>query len=164
MDFGGWAIEITRRFEVAHAEHAVFDGPYTVDAPLIVGYRLGELTLDWGLGVEAVDHFFAEGMVGVHVFGREHDDARGESVAEGVHAGTSLALWSSWSVGFLGVETVGCVLSWRRHRFFRFKNYHSEAGNRGVGAEGQKLDQRCVCGHDSLQPALLRFKTTNKSK
>ena len=95
MDFGGWAIEITRGFEVAHAEHAVFDGPYPIDAPLIVGDRLGELALDRRLCVEAVHDFFGELSVSVHVFRREHDNARGEAVAEGVHAGAGLTLRGS---------------------------------------------------------------------
>jgi hypothetical protein len=48
---------------------------------LIVSDGLGELALDRRLRVEAVDDFFREGVIGVHVFGGEDDDARGESVA-----------------------------------------------------------------------------------
>ncbi len=95
MDFGAGAIEIAGGFEMSQAEHAVFDGTDSVDAPLIVGDGLGELALDRGLRVEAVDDFFGEGLVGVHVFGGEHDDARGEAMAQGVHAGTGFAFGSS---------------------------------------------------------------------
>jgi hypothetical protein len=69
-----------------HAEHAVFDGPDAVD-----GDRLGEVALDRRLRVEAVDDFPGEGLVGVHVFGGEHDDTRSETVAKSVHAGTGFA-------------------------------------------------------------------------
>jgi hypothetical protein len=77
-------IEVARGFKMAPAEDTVFDGPYALDAPLIVGDRLGELALDWGLRVEAVHDFFGEGPgpVGVHVFAGEDDDARGEAVAQ----------------------------------------------------------------------------------
>src|ERR1700679_261604 len=112
MNQGAGTVEISGGFPVPPAEDAVFDRPNPVDAPLIVDDGLGELALEWVLGVEAVDHFFGEGLVGVHVFGREHDDARGESVAQGVHTGAGFALWSGRAVGFFGVETVGCVLSW----------------------------------------------------
>ena len=37
-------------------------------------------------------------LVGVHVFGREHDDARGETVAQGVHAGAGFA-FGEWRRG-----------------------------------------------------------------
>ena len=95
MDLGAGTVEIACGFEVAHAEHAVFDGTDTVDAPLIVGDGLGELSFDRGLRVEAVYDFFGEGLVGVHVFGGEHDDARSEAMAERVHAGTGLAFRGS---------------------------------------------------------------------
>jgi len=52
---------------------------------------LGELALDRCLRVEAFDDFFGEGLAGVHVFRREHDDACGEGVAQGVHGGAGLA-------------------------------------------------------------------------
>jgi len=58
MDFGAGAVEIPGGFEVAHTEHAVFDGPYTINAPLIVRDSLGELALDRHLCVEAVHDFF----------------------------------------------------------------------------------------------------------
>src|ERR1035438_1459405 len=108
MDFGGGAIEVAGGFEMAHTEHAVFDGPYTIDAPLIVGDGLGKLALDRGLRVEAIDDFFGECLVGVHVFGGEHDDARGEAVAKGVHAGTGFA--------FLGTTRGGSATGGRRRR------------------------------------------------
>jgi len=102
---------------VTHGEHAVFDGADPVDAPLIVGDRLRELALDRGLRVEAVDDFFGELVVGGHVFRWEDDNARGESVAQGVHAGTGFTRWgrgtttrSAWVV-----EPVGGVLGGRRH-------------------------------------------------
>jgi len=101
MDFGSGAVEIAGGFEVAHAEHAVFDGPDTVDAPLIVGHGLGELAFDRGLRVEAVDDFFGERLVGVHVFVGEHDDARGQAVAEGVHE-------ISWLALYHGAEELEC--------------------------------------------------------
>jgi len=75
------------------------------------------LALDGGLGVEAVGDLFRESFIGVHVFGREHDDACGETVAESVDVGTDPALRRGGSWGKQCVEFVGCVLSWRRHVF-----------------------------------------------
>jgi hypothetical protein len=92
MDFRAWAIEIACGFEVAHAEHAIFDGADAIDAPLIIGDGLGELALDGRLRVEAVDDFFRKRVIGGHVFRGEHDDACGEAMAKGVHAGTGAAL------------------------------------------------------------------------
>jgi hypothetical protein len=60
MELGVVSVETAGRFEMAHAEHAVFDGPYTVDAPLIVGDGLGELALDRRLRFEAIDDLFGE--------------------------------------------------------------------------------------------------------
>ena len=111
MDFGAGAVEIARGFEVTHAQHAVFYRSDTVDAPLVVGDGLGKLALDRCLRVEAVYDFFGESLVGVHVFGGEHDDARSEAVAKGVHAGTGIPLRGRGTVGFFGIETIGCVLS-----------------------------------------------------
>jgi hypothetical protein len=110
VDFGVIGVDVASIFEMTDAEHAVFDGRDAVNAPLIVGDGLSELALDRRLRVQAVDDFFGECIVGVHVLGREHDDARGESVAECVHAGAGTALRRSWTVGFLRVESVGCVL------------------------------------------------------
>ena len=80
---------------------------------------LADLPVDRGLRVEAVDDFFGEGLVGVHVFVGEHDDARGEAVAEGVHAGPGFAFPSAAGGGLgvsgrlviYGLEAVGCVFS-----------------------------------------------------
>jgi hypothetical protein len=68
-------------------EHAAFDGTDSIGAPRIVGNGLSELALNRGLRVAAVDDFFVEGLVCVHVFREEHDDSCGETVAQGVHAG-----------------------------------------------------------------------------
>jgi hypothetical protein len=111
VNLGMAEIDVARGFEMAHAEHAVFDGPNAVDAPLIVGDRLGELALDRGLRVEAGHDFPREFPVGVHVFRGEDDDARGEAVAQGVHAGAGFAWRGRGALGFFCVETVGCVLS-----------------------------------------------------
>ena len=46
-------------------EHAVFDGPDAIDAPLIIGDGLGELTLDGRAGAEAVDDFLSEGLISI---------------------------------------------------------------------------------------------------
>jgi hypothetical protein len=98
-DLGAGAIEIAGGLEMTHPEHAVFDGPYPVNPPLIVGDRLGELALDRGLRVEAGYDFFREFVVSGHVFRREGDDARGEAVAKGIHAGAGAAppaRWDRW--------------------------------------------------------------------
>src|ERR1035438_4217318 len=119
MDFGTGAVEIARGFEVAQAKHAVFYRSDAVDAPLIVGDRLGELALDRWLRVEAGYDFFGKGLVGVHVFGGKHDDARSEAVAQRVHAGAGFASGSAvgggrrWSLPGRFViyrfEPVGCI-------------------------------------------------------
>ena len=84
---------------MAHTEHAVFNGTDAVDAPLIVCDRLSELALDRGLRVKAVDDFFGEGVVSVHVFRGKDDDARGKSVAQGVHFGAGFASRRGGAVG-----------------------------------------------------------------
>ena len=109
MDLGIVRIEIAGGFEMSLSEHAVFDGTEAVDAPLIVGYGLSELELDWRLGVEAVDDFFAELLVGGHVFGGENDDARSETVTEGVHDGTGPPLSRLWPRAGRGVHGRGLL-------------------------------------------------------
>jgi hypothetical protein len=68
VGFGMAGIEVARGFKIAHAEHAVFNRSDAVDAPLIVGDRLGELALDRRLRVEAV----CRRQAGVELAGAEN--------------------------------------------------------------------------------------------
>ena len=111
MDFGVVGLEIARGFEVTLGEHAVFNGTNTIYSPLIVGYGLGELTLDRGLRVEAVDDLFGKCVVSGHVFRGEDDDARSESMTQSVHAGAFSAPRRGGAMGFFDIQPVGCVLS-----------------------------------------------------
>jgi hypothetical protein len=91
VDFGMLRIEIAGSFRVSEAEHAVFDGPEAVDAPLVIGNGVGELAFEGCLGIEAVNDFAGELLVSGEVFGGEHDDACGDAMAAGIDFGTASA-------------------------------------------------------------------------
>ena len=81
-------------------EHAVFDGAGAVETPLGVAEGLGVLALERGFGREVGEEFGAEGVVGVHVFRREDDDATSEAVAERVYGGFLFAFRGARAGGF----------------------------------------------------------------
>ncbi len=65
VNSGMLGVKVTDDAEVPFGEHTVFDGPNTIDAPLIIGDGLGELALDGRAGVEAVDDFLGEGLISI---------------------------------------------------------------------------------------------------
>ncbi|MDP8983269.1 MAG: hypothetical protein M3O35_22060 [Acidobacteriota bacterium] len=105
-------VKVTERAEVPFGEHAVFDGPDAIDAPLIVGDGLGELALHRGAGVEAVDQVLGEGLISIQILSGKHYDAGSEAVAQRVQAGSDLAGRGSGAGGFLRVEAIRCELCW----------------------------------------------------
>jgi hypothetical protein len=58
---------------------AVFEPAYPVHAPLSVDDGLRALALGEGFGREIGKEFRGEALVGGEVFGREHDDACGQT-------------------------------------------------------------------------------------
>jgi hypothetical protein len=55
--------------------------PFSIERMRLMRHLLSAMVwANWRSGgrVEAVDDFLGEGLVGGHVFGREHDDARGK--------------------------------------------------------------------------------------
>src|ERR1700733_7749831 len=92
---------------MAQREHAVFVRTGAVETPLGVAEGLGVLALEWGFGSEVGHELFAEGVVDVHVFGGQDDDASGEPVASGVHAGFLFPGGGAWSGGFRFVGRFG---------------------------------------------------------
>ena len=76
---------------VTEREHVVFDGAGAVETPAIFRDGLGELAFHRRFGIEAVDEFGAEDVVGCAVLVWQEADVARQAVAEIVPAGVGLA-------------------------------------------------------------------------
>src|SRR5271165_4743622 len=90
-------------FEIvgAEGEQGLLHGPEAVETPGAVGDGLDQLALHGGLGLEVVEEVAAEFVVGDAVFGGDDDGLAGETVAQGVEAGTLLAFGGARAGGMV---------------------------------------------------------------
>ena len=91
---------------VAQAEHVVFDGGSSVNAPEEAGVHGGELDLECADRFKAFGYGGGEFGVGLHFFGGEYDDLPGESVTDGVEGTAALASFGGGASALLCVAAV----------------------------------------------------------
>jgi hypothetical protein len=96
-------VDLGGGFEVADDEHAVLDSSHTIEAPLADHLRFSSVCIS---GIRPDQSI---GFVGFEVFFGEDDNAAGESVAEGVDAGTGFAFGGAGAGRFLAFARLAAI-------------------------------------------------------
>jgi hypothetical protein len=110
MDFRMAWIDLTLGAIVAERQHAVFEGAHSVETPLGVDNRLGELAFREGFRSEIDEEFVGERLVSGEIFGGQDYDAGRQAVAKCVQAGDLLPGLGTRPCTLLGVAAIGFYL------------------------------------------------------
>ena len=112
VGFGMFGVVVVAgAIEMAHGDDVVALGAGVVETPGFFGDRTGEEDFHGADGGEVGHHFVAEGVVFDAIFFGHHGGLTGDAVAAGVLAGAPLAFDGAWAGGGLGVDAVGCELT-----------------------------------------------------